>query len=47
MKKQLLTIVTAVTLGLGASAVQAQVKFGICYDLSKAYTFVTPQIRTS
>ncbi len=29
----------------GAPAAQAQpVKFGLCYDLSKAYTFVTPQI---
>lgn len=28
-----------------AGAAQAQpVKFGLCYDLSKAYTFVTPQI---
>ena len=28
-----------------AGAAQAQpVKFGVCYDLSKAYTFVTPQV---
>lgn len=44
MKKNLWTLVTALTLGLGAASAQAQVKFGICYDLSKAYTFVTPQI---
>lgn len=44
MKKHLLAIVTAVTLGLGTTGAQAQVKFGICFDLSKAYTFVTPQI---
>jgi branched-chain amino acid transport system substrate-binding protein len=33
---------------VGAGAAQAQggnsIKFGLCYDLSKAYTFVTPQI---
>ena len=44
MRKHVLGLMAAVTLGLGTTAAQAQVKFGICYDLSKAYTFVTPQI---
>ena len=44
MRKHAWGLAAALTLGLGATAAQAQVKFGICYDLSKAYTFVTPQI---
>lgn len=44
MRKHVLSLMAAVTLSLGTTAAQAQVKFGICYDLSKAYTFVTPQI---
>jgi len=44
MRKHVLGLMAAVTLSLGTTAAQAQVKFGICYDLSKAYTFVTPQI---
>jgi branched-chain amino acid transport system substrate-binding protein len=46
MKKRLLTALAGLAL-LGAGQVaQAQqtIKFGLCYDLSKAYTFVTPQI---
>jgi branched-chain amino acid transport system substrate-binding protein len=35
----------ALLLAGGAAQAQAQtIKFGLCYDLSKAYTFVTPQI---
>lgn len=47
MKRALLSTLSGVALLLGtsaASAQQAPVKFGLCYDLSKAYTFVTPQI---
>ena len=44
MKKRMLCLLAGLALGLGAQTAQAQVKFGICYDLSKAYTFVTPQI---
>lgn len=47
MKRALLSTFSGVALLLGASgamAQQAPVKFGLCYDLSKAYTFVTPQI---
>ena len=47
MKRALLSTLSGVALLLGASAASAQqapVKFGLCYDLSKAYTFVTPQI---
>jgi branched-chain amino acid transport system substrate-binding protein len=29
---------------VAAGAAQAQIKIGACYDLSKAYTFITPQI---
>ena len=42
MKFRTLTAVAA--LALAAGAAQAQIKFGLCYDLSKAYTFVTPQV---
>ena len=41
---KLKTLSTLAVLALAAGAAQAQVKFGLCYDLSKAYTFVTPQI---
>ncbi len=34
----------AAALALSATAQAQPVKFGLCYDLSKAYTFVTPQI---
>lgn len=47
MKRALLSTLSGVALLLGASSAMAQqapVKFGLCYDLSKAYTFVTPQI---
>lgn len=47
MKRALLSTLSGVALLLGASAASAQqapIKFGLCYDLSKAYTFVTPQI---
>ena len=47
MKRALLSTLSGVALLLGAStasAQQAPIKFGLCYDLSKAYTFVTPQI---
>ncbi len=49
MKSRFISALAAVA-GLmlaGTAAAQAQtqpIKFGLCYDLSKAYTFVTPQI---
>jgi len=42
-----LSTLSGIALLLGASSASAQqapVKFGLCYDLSKAYTFITPQI---
>jgi len=46
MKTRLLSALAAVAgLALGAPDAHAQpIKYGLCYDLSKAYTFVTPQI---
>ena len=43
MKLKTLTLLSA-TLLAATGAAQAQIKYGLCYDLSKAYTFVTPQI---
>ena len=43
MKFRVLTTLAALTLAASGAA-QAQIKFGLCYDLSKAYTFVTPQV---
>jgi branched-chain amino acid transport system substrate-binding protein len=46
--KRLLSTLAGLALLAGAGGAQAQapqtIKFGLCYDLSKAYTFVTPQI---
>ncbi|MFZ9544968.1 MAG: ABC transporter substrate-binding protein, partial [Hylemonella sp.] len=44
MKKPLLGLLATLALGTAATTAQAQVKFGICYDLSKAYTFISPQV---
>ncbi|MCA0240769.1 MAG: ABC transporter substrate-binding protein [Proteobacteria bacterium] len=44
MKLKALTTLAAVALVAASGAAQAQIKYGLCYDLSKAYTFVTPQI---
>ncbi len=47
MKRAVLSTLSGIALLLGASSASAQqapVKFGLCYDLSKAYTFITPQI---
>ena len=48
MKRRSLSILAGLALLVGAGAAQAQggnsIKFALCYDLSKAYTFVTPQI---
>ena len=45
MKTRLLSTLAGVALLLGAQAASAQaVRFALCYDLSKAYTFITPQI---
>ena len=48
MKRRSLSILAGLALLVGAGAAQAQggnsIKFGLCYDLSKAYTFVTPKI---
>ncbi|MFT3820204.1 MAG: ABC transporter substrate-binding protein [Rubrivivax sp.] len=40
----LMTPLAAAALLAASGAAQAQIKYGLCYDLSKAYTFVTPQI---
>ncbi|MDF1670670.1 MAG: ABC transporter substrate-binding protein [Roseovarius sp.] len=41
-------LATAAIMGLtslsAANAAEDTIKFGLCYDLSKAYTFVTPQV---
>ncbi len=48
MKSKLLSIVAGLGLvlaGLQSAQAQAQpIKFGVCYDLSKSYTFVAPQV---
>lgn len=48
MKSVLRTTLAGLALLAAGTAAQAQtgntIKFGLCYDLSKAYTFVTPQI---
>ena len=45
MKSRLLSTLAGVALLLGMQAASAQpVRFALCYDLSKAYTFITPQI---
>jgi branched-chain amino acid transport system substrate-binding protein len=49
MKRRTLSILVGLALLAGGTAAQAQaqgnsIKLGMCYDLSKAYTFVTPQI---
>jgi len=42
------SVATAAAIGIAsissAAAEEGTIKFGLCYDLSKAYTFVTPQI---
>ena len=45
MRSRFLCALAGLALAAGAGAAQAQsIKYGMCYDLSKAYTFVTPQI---
>jgi branched-chain amino acid transport system substrate-binding protein len=49
MKRTLLSVLAGLALLAGGAAnaqapAQNTIKFGLCYDLSKAYTFVTPQI---
>ena len=47
MTRRLLTTLGALALALGLQPAQAQqqpIKLALCYDLTKAYTFVTPQI---
>ena len=48
MKRSLLSTLTGLMLVAGAQAALAQtgstIKFGLCYDLSKVYTFLTPQV---
>jgi branched-chain amino acid transport system substrate-binding protein len=48
MKRRTLSVLAGLALLAGTSVAQAQsgntIKLGLCYDLSKAYTFVTPQI---
>lgn len=45
MKTRWLSALAGLGLLLGSQAATAQpVKFGLCYDLSKAYTFISPQV---
>jgi len=46
MRSKLLSIVAGLGLALaGLQSAQAQpVKFGLCYDMSKAYSFISPQV---
>jgi branched-chain amino acid transport system substrate-binding protein len=45
VKTRLLSTLAGLALLLGTQAASAQpVRFALCYDLSKAYTFITPQI---
>ena len=47
MKPLMLSGLTAVALLFGATPAMAQnapIKFGLCYDLTKAYTFISPQV---
>jgi branched-chain amino acid transport system substrate-binding protein len=45
VKTRLLSTLAGLALLLGTQAATAQaVRFALCYDLSKAYTFITPQI---
>jgi branched-chain amino acid transport system substrate-binding protein len=41
--RNLLTVILFAFTGLG-SALAQPVKFALCYDISKAYTFITPQL---
>ena len=47
-KKQLKAVALAMVLASGASATFAQaeesIQFGLCFDLSKSYSFITPQL---
>jgi branched-chain amino acid transport system substrate-binding protein len=43
MKYKILSTLAVLAM-LGSPAQAQAIKFGLCYDLSKAYTFVTPQI---
>ncbi|MBL8382490.1 MAG: ABC transporter substrate-binding protein [Burkholderiales bacterium] len=47
MKTKLFSAAAGLGLALAAAApatAQTPIKFGLCYDLSKAYTFITPQV---
>ena len=41
--RNLLTVILFTFTGLGSAWAQP-VKFALCYDISKAYTFITPQL---
>ncbi|MBL8360829.1 MAG: ABC transporter substrate-binding protein [Rubrivivax sp.] len=41
---KLIPFATLAVLAVAAGSAHAQIKIGACYDLSKAYTFITPQI---
>ncbi|MEP6419075.1 MAG: ABC transporter substrate-binding protein, partial [Marinobacter sp.] len=47
-KKQLKAVALAMVLASGASATFAQaeesIQFGLCFDLSKSYSFISPQV---
>ena len=42
--KKYLAALAGLAITLSAQTATAQVKFGICYDISKAYTFISPQV---
>ena len=42
--KKYLAALAGVAITLTAQTAAAQVKFGMCYDISKAYTFISPQV---
>jgi branched-chain amino acid transport system substrate-binding protein len=47
MKAKLFSLAAGLGLALAAATpalAQTPIKFGLCYDLSKAYTFITPQV---
>jgi len=43
-KKFVVALAVSVASLSAAQAAEDTIKFGLCYDLSKAYTFVTPQV---
>ena len=48
LTKQLKTVALAAALATGGTLASAQdkepIRFGLCFDLSKSYTFISPQV---